>query len=826
MGRAVDQTNYAAEISSMDMNVAADRRLAVFEMAGTEKAFLATVSVVRGGDGHWAFQCGGSTEVGIARIRPLLERYGAERRVAGNAGVTKSSSVAPPDLDAVIALLRQDGFIVEELPAGDYQIEFQLDFGNRILVGTQEAMHDLADSDSPIGRQLVETLAKGFARASEDLADEIEALIGRTEIAAAAQALKREVDRGMFWLPLSDKLLRALDRLDVSILSPDDRQTVRKARLAVAHHLGRFDIAGAEADAMLGEDGATFSPEKIATLKMTVALGAIKRDHRETGLAMLRDLPEAPTALDAEGRGWAWRNISMALESNDPEARRAAQLSADAFLQSGNKTEAAKSLMQLANFPMQEDPGKAVRVLNEMIAVLDKEGIVNRYGRAAALHARANRFAILNRHSDAYQDACESVKLRRGLLGAEGEFVSSLHLAALEACHVGDETAAEAFETEAEKLTDEWKLPQFQLAQRVSRLAQAFHPNEAEKLVDEAEVAHNLEVIVAVRILQASLDTSLSDTARLEILEKTRNRITAANGRAASLKPIQIAMAQRLAGMGQYQRAETWLREILAADLFDGFARNALIDCLWRQEKWGDAAIFVRKQLALRGELPGLTFALGRSLFEAGDLSGAVMTLTRLLAALGGDDNLRNHATELRERALQLGGTIEPARPPAPITGPVTREELEAALDSFARFIAAEKRMRFWVSNKKGGHEWVKKPERLAQDLLHTFLKARFDERVEIFEEIATGAGRLDLYARLEGGLSVIIELKMCGAPYSSAYAAVGEDKFTTTWTIARPILAIWSCSMRGSTCLASGSLHNRLVHTRWSGKSSMFAIA
>jgi tetratricopeptide (TPR) repeat protein len=528
---------------------------------------------------------------------------------------------------------------------------------------------------------------------------------------------------------------------------------------------------------MLAEDCATFSPEKIAVLKMTVALGAIKRNHRETGLAMLRDLLKAPTALNAEGRGWAWRNISMALGSNDPEARHAAQLSADAFLQAGNKKEAAKSLMRLANLLMQEEPAEAVTALNEMVTVLDKEGIVNRYVRAAALHARANRLAMLSRHSDAYQDACEAVKLRRGLLGAEDEFVSALHLAAHEACHVGDETAAEAFETEAEKLTDEWKLPHFQLAQRVSRLAQAFDPNEAEKLLDEAEAAHNLEVIVAVRVLQASLDTSLSDTARLEILEKTRNRITAANGRAAALKPVQTAMAQRLAGMGQYQRAETWLREILVADPLDGFARNALIECLWRQEKWGDAAIFVRKQLTLRGELPGLTFALGRSLFEAGDLSGAVMTLTRLLTALGGDDNLRKRATELREHALQLGGTIVPARLPAPVTGPVTREELEAALDSFARFIAAEKRMRFWVGNKKGGHEWVKKPERLAQDLLHTFLKARFGERVEIFEEIATGAGRLDLYVRLEGGLSVIIELKMCGAPYSSAYAAVGEEQ-------------------------------------------------
>jgi hypothetical protein len=61
--------------------------------------------------------------------------------------------------------------------------------------------------------------------------------------------------------------------------------------------------------------------------------------------------------------------------------------------------------------------------------------------------------------------------------------------------------------------------------------------------------------------------------------------------------------------------------------------------------------------------------------------------------------------------------------------------------------------------------------------LLHTFLKARFNERIEIFEEVGTGAGRLDLYVKLDGGLSVIVELKMCGGSYSSAYAASGEDQ-------------------------------------------------
>jgi hypothetical protein len=61
--------------------------------------------------------------------------------------------------------------------------------------------------------------------------------------------------------------------------------------------------------------------------------------------------------------------------------------------------------------------------------------------------------------------------------------------------------------------------------------------------------------------------------------------------------------------------------------------------------------------------------------------------------------------------------------------------------------------------------------------LLHTFFKARFQTRISIFEELDTGAGRLDLLLKLEGGLSVIIELKMCGFGYASTYAASGEGQ-------------------------------------------------
>ena len=50
---------------------------------------------------------------------------------------------------------------------------------------------------------------------------------------------------------------------------------------------------------------------------------------------------------------------------------------------------------------------------------------------------------------------------------------------------------------------------------------------------------------------------------------------------------------------------------------------------------------------------------------------------------------------------------------------------------------------------------------------------------MEPFEEIVAGAGRIDLYLKFAGGLSIVVEIKMCGGSYSSAYAAAGEQQIT-----------------------------------------------
>lgn len=763
-------TNVTDKSSEPAAANATSMRLAIFEVTATDKTHLGIVSATQGAGNTWSLHCSGKSDASVEKLRSVVEPYATAQRALRDPDAPPSG----PDLEKLATAFRGAGYSVEELPLGDHQLSFQLDLARGNIIGTHAPLHSLATPDEALSRHLFEGIAETFTRECDDLAQEINLLLDVNNSPAAIAATRSAADKGIFSLPPSKHVLNALLRFDVRTLADDDRRFIRENRLLLAHRLGDFAIAAPDAEALLIEDADSRGPERAVALKTTIALGEIHKGHRETGLSILRDLLKPPNVLDAAARGWTWRNIAIALDKSDPEARRAAQLSADGFLEAGNKQEASKSLMQLATLLMDVDPSEAVARLNELISYLDGQGLLDRYVRSAALHTRANRLARLHQHASAFRDACEAVNIRRGLLGADEAFVSSLHLAAVEALHTGDESAAREFEDEAERLTEKLNLSHFRLTGRVPHLARSFNAKEAEDILHEAESNQNLEVVVATRVMQATHDPSLTDVKRLQILEDAHDR--AAHGREGILKPVQLAIGTLLHRVSQFDRAETWYRRILDADAFDMFAQNALIDCLWHQKKWGEAVIFLRKQLALKGALPGLTFALGKSQFAAGDLSGSVTTLTTLIGSLNDNGSSLKAATDLRERALQLGGTVLPAAP-TPAPGLVTREEIESALDDFARFIAAEKRMEFWGTAIKGRRKWASAPERLAQNLLHTALKSRFGERGEVFEEIAAGAGRLDLYAKFVGGLAVIVELKMCGSPYSSTYAAAGEEQ-------------------------------------------------
>jgi len=98
--------------------------------------------------------------------------------------------------------------------------------------------------------------------------------------------------------------------------------------------------------------------------------------------------------------------------------------------------------------------------------------------------------------------------------------------------------------------------------------------------------------------------------------------------------------------------------------------------------------------------------------------------------------------------------------------------QIESCLDSFAAHIESVQRMRFWR-----GQRWRPSPEIYAQELLYTFVCAWFHDNDFAFRDVVAGAGKVDMLIITPLGLKCIIELKMCGKPYSLDWAGGGADQ-------------------------------------------------
>ncbi len=106
-------------------------------------------------------------------------------------------------------------------------------------------------------------------------------------------------------------------------------------------------------------------------------------------------------------------------------------------------------------------------------------------------------------------------------------------------------------------------------------------------------------------------------------------------------------------------------------------------------------------------------------------------------------------------------------------------QSLEQCLKDFAYYIRSEKRMTFWQT-KDGNKKkkiWIRRPESRAKDLLQTFLSGRYGDTIFQFEEIAAGAGKVDVFVIWSDRERAVIELKMCGHGYSLNYAKEGREQ-------------------------------------------------
>jgi hypothetical protein len=299
---------------------------------------------------------------------------------------------------------------------------------------------------------LYAAVISSFKKAADDLAASIRNALEASRLDEAVSVIRKAKENGTFALYPTAELLSALRTIDATLLTRDDERFLRQIRCFVAHRLDVFDCSMYEdANVLVDRHHDELILEEKFGINMIVGICLQRRGSLESALTIWRDIiHECPPDLPGQ-RAWAWRNISLALPLNDEEVAVAARLSADAFIQSGNKIEASKSLKRLVDYLMANKPTDILEPSNEMLGLLSDETLLEKDLKAAALHARARRLGELGMHQVAFDDAMSAVQLRRGLSDRGAGTASSLHLAALEARALGWKDKGAELENEADE---------------------------------------------------------------------------------------------------------------------------------------------------------------------------------------------------------------------------------------------------------------------------------------------------------------------------------------------------------------------------------------
>ena len=745
-------------------------RLAVFETGAVSSATIVTLTHKPGGDTVLSVE---EHDLRIEVIRAVAGIVAKEPTPQG----LSPSEISTFKVDALITGLQGEGFQVDRLPEADVTMRFEFDLRSGTVIGQQEAMHSFISPNTDISRNMTSIVRGVVENIAAGVSKVIRAKLNEGDDVSAARLAVDPENSGRIILSQSADLLKAICDIERSRLDPQLRIDLLKLLVTLASNQSNHLVSGPAADEILEED-LSLDPEVKSSLKNIVAISAKTRGETEYALSLWRDLLKTPELIEAGERGWIWRNLSMALEYSDPEAARAARHSFDAFLEAGDKREASKSLAQLSYLQEENAPDQAMQQLAEMLELMSIHGIMNDEIRANIFHMRGRKYVEIRDGDSAYNDAIQAVEIRRGLLGVDEHLISSLHLAAIAADMKNDVMKAAEMRTEATEIEDRTASSHFLHGRRVTQLLKSFDVEEAQTLWAEAEAQGNNEILAGTGVAVTISDPKLTPIQRMGKLEGLLRNLERRGSRNGPKQPVYLAIGTILSELGEAKRAVAWFRRAYDESPLDANNRDLLINSLWKAECWNEAAIFLKQQIERSGELPGLLFAFGKSLFEAGDLSGAVTALHKASNSEDTDVDRQKAILRLRNRALDLGGTIIPEKAKEYALPAVSLNDIETALSEFANFITSVKRMTFW-SKPKGSnkYKWRSHPESFGQTLLHTFIQAKFGTRAEIYEELDTGAGRLDILMRFQGGLSVVVELKMCGSGYPSTYAASGEGQ-------------------------------------------------
>lgn len=467
---------------------------------------------------------------------------------------------------------------------------------------------------------------------------------------------------------------------------------------------------------------------------------------------------------------WAYQGLSLISEATE-DIIAYSEKAADKHLESGNKNEAVKNFMNISNLKEAIDPNTAIKLIDKCIDLYGVERLIDRELLASLKHKKASFLSRIGQSEDAFPIIESVCELRRDLIGNEVELHASLILGSVIAEQIDKTDMVEKFRTEADILSKTIDDENFLLRQKISQLIADRKPLNDELLT--SVISSNDKVALSAILLYQATDEKLKVEESLEYLDKAKQALESQSDRQL-LDTIYYCIAERYRTEDLIDDAfENYKKSLSINPFFNSSAQNC-ISMLFEQKRWTDAEEFIRTRIDVIGELPNICFAYGKALYENRQFQKALKYFGKANKTIDGMQQYIQDCVNNIDDIELVSIQNHVAQPE------ISAEKFYNALEEFAISISAESRMHFWEYDKKakGTYKWAKNPEELSKHMLITFLNGKFgQDAIEIIQEARAGAGFIDLYILLSGGLKIVVELKMCGSGYSSTYALSGESQ-------------------------------------------------
>ncbi|WP_157602303.1 hypothetical protein, partial [Sphingomonas sp. PR090111-T3T-6A] len=643
--------------------------------------------------------------------------------------------------------------IARQIARDDIVFNARLDPPSGSVVGRISTAEGVEALSPEIRRGLGRAIKEAAEAFSAQLASKVATAVSNGNHREASRLLEEARTSGGLSPALGEKLGDALAGVDASALKPDEARRLLLTRAAIFHRLGRHDLAAGDAGRLLA-DCTDLKSAEVHELRNLEAIGHAAAGSVEAAATIWSELAYRTPNVSAATRGMALRNLAGVTPPTDVNVLSMFEESHDAFLEAGQRTEAAISLVRLGHALEHHGGEKATKVLDKAAELLDRPDLVDEALRAGLHYARARRLESLERSPEALAAAVASVEARRPLVGEEDGLLASLVVAERLARELGDRRADD-FAAEANALQAEVAIPRFSLDRIMDRLREKWREEDARGVRDLLDRIGEPAVTVATQTALIVYEPAQTVSAKLAALEALHEEALATNLHPSLLTPTRIALAGLLGDADQGRRAITWLKRILEDQPLARNVASLLMERLRAERSWAEALAVATREVVLKGESVPRLLDLGEFANQAGFPEDAV----RAAAAakrLPIDPAGRARATAILEAAVEGGATLAPSVPEA--VARVTTGALQEALERFASKTASDYRMTYWRPGERPGtHKWTSHPERYAKSQIRAWLDASFHGRVTIMDEILAGAGRLDLILQLAGGLRVIL---------------------------------------------------------------------